>query len=206
MSSIRSTARLVVISVCFSCVLIAQGEERSHQAEVFRETVIRHFRASYKLEEDSLICRSQVVGLQNYLRRTRSPYLSYFTGVLPRVSTDRSRLAVIYFQGNGAQLLDQVAEESGGFGPIAHLCRRSEGVLLIKEAIKKGKPDILKEAIAKETKEIAATAAGDKSGKRAKPARIYSVAELVEAVLVLADSSKSRPSLKQPVNASHAEN
>ena len=208
MRSNRSTLVLAFLFY-FSSGLLVRGEspvERSNQAEILRETVIRHFRASYKLEEQSLICRTQVKALHSYLRKTQSPYLPYFTGVLRRVPSDKSRLAVIYFRNNGAQVLDKVAAESGGFGPIAQLCTRSEGVLLIKEAIKKGEVETLREAIARQIKDRTGPAVAKKSDQNNIPARIYTVSELIDTVLLLADSSNSRHSPERADAASPAKN
>ena len=184
------------ILICLTLVLTLGGfstqaeevaQERSAQDLAFDATVLRHFESAFSIDEFGLLTRSHVNSLKKYLRMTRSPYLVHLPLIHSRLITDDYRLAQLYHKHKGAKVLRKVAAEVGGFGPIDKLCNLPGGTLTVRQAVRSGDPQRLIAKIQEKQAQQEQDSAEMKPKTTKKP-RIYTVRELIEAILETANS------------------
>lgn len=165
--------------------------EAPTKQELLAGTIRRYFESSGSIQNDGLLTRSQIRGLQQYLRRVgRGGQVSH-PAIVNRVLPDRSRLAQLYYKKRGAAVLQKSADKLGGFHQLDMLSRETVGMLAIQEALVEGDHRKLVEyALSRPKKtEDAQESTEQAEDEKTAPAetpeqfrRIYTVDEFIAAV------------------------
>lgn len=144
-------------------------------------TIRRYFVAIGGFQEGDLVAQSQVRELQIYLRKTRGHSAATHPKLLGRVLPDASRLARLFYSGQGAEVLRNAANKLGGYEYLDRLSRTHAGRAQLNAAIKSDSPGLPVELLPKLAKKVTKTARTSKESP-SKASLIYTVDELVTAI------------------------
>ncbi len=141
----KSCFRLLVASFLgvslLSSSISAEEPTKDEQAKMAADqehlagTIRRYFESSGSFHSDDLLTRSQVKGLQSYLRRVGLAGIVSRPEVVSRVSLDRSRLVQLFYKKRGAEVLRVTASKIGGYGRLDMLSHEIAGLTAIQEAL-----------------------------------------------------------------------